>query len=368
MKTGHIHNIIMYMLALLPFAFSMASCDVHEFPEVPEKVQFYLKLKCDITAANITEWNHLYDGDDVYEQGLGETYDNTHEHGRIRYIVRAYPVSSKQRTSQEYSQEFVFEKELADGYDYTAAFDLAPGDYNIMVWADIVRHSGDTPFYNADNFAEITLQGEHQGNNDYRDAFRGTARVSLVADIMEREPTTVEIDLQRPLAKYEFVTTDLTEFISKEQTRAEERNRAQGETKSVDNAAPYTRVNIEDYKVVFYYVGFMPDTYSMFTDKPVDASTGVLFESKLKALDAEKASLGFDYVFVNGTESAVIVQIGIYDSEGTQLAMTNPIEVPLHRNHHTIVSGSFLLQEVSGGIVINPEFDGNHNVIVPNGQ
>ncbi len=353
------------MLVLLPFAFGVASCDVHEFPEIPEKVQFYLKLKCDIAATNITEWNHLYDGDDVYEQGLGETYDNTHEHGRIRYIVRAYPVSSKQRTSQDYSQEFVFEKELADGYDHTAAFDLAPGDYNIMVWADLVRHSGDTPFYNADNFSEITLQGEHQGNNDYRDAFRGTARVSLIADIMEREPTTVEIDLQRPLAKYEFVTTDLTEFISKEQTRAEERSRAQGETKSADNAVPDTRVNIEDYRVVFYYVGFMPNAYSMFTDKPVDSATGVLFESRLNSLSETEASVGFDYVFVNGTESAVTVQIGIYDNEGTQLSLTEPIQVPLKRSHHTIMRGMFLMSEASGGVSINPEFDGEYNLVFP---
>ncbi len=353
------------MLALLPFALGVASCDVHEFPDIPERVPFNLKLNCDITATNIIEWNHLYDGDNVFEQGLGDTYDNTHDHGRIRYIVRAYPVSSKQRTLQDYSQEFVFEKELADGYDHTAAFDLAPGDYNIMVWADIVRHSGDTPFYNADNFAEITLQGEHQGNNDYRDAFRGTARVSLVADIIEREPTTVEIYLQRPLAKYEFVTTDLTEFINKEQTRAEERSRAQGETKSADNAAPDTRVNVEDYKVVFYYVGFMPNAYSMFTDKPVDSATGVLFESRLNSLSETEASVGFDYVFVNGTESAVTVQIGIYDNEGTQLSLTEPIQVPLKRSHHTIMRGMFLMSEASGGVSINPEFDGEYNLVFP---
>ncbi len=353
------------MLVFLPFAFGMASCDVHEFPEIPEKVPFYLKLNCDITATNITEWNHLYDGDNVFEQGLGNTYDNTHKYGHIRYIVRAYPVSSKQRTSQDYSQEFVFEKELSDGYDHTAAFDLAPGDYNIMVWADLVRHSSDTPFYNADNFSEITLQGEHQGNTDYRDAFRGTAKVTLTADIMEREPTTVEIDLQRPLAKYEFVTTDLTEFINKEQTRAEERSRTQGETKSANNAAPETRVNIEDYRVVFYYVGFMPNAYSMFTDKPVDSATGVLFESTLNSISETEASVGFDYVFVNGTESAVTVQIGIYDNEGTQLSLTEPIKVPLRRSHHTIMRGMFLMSEASGGVSIDPEFDGDYNLVFP---
>ncbi len=340
---------------------ALSGCDVHEFPDIPERVPFNLQLNCDITATNIIEWHHLYDGDDVYEQGFGETYDNAHEHGRIRYIVRAYPVSDKQRTSQEYSQEFIFEKNIADGYDHSATFDLAPGDYDIMVWADLMRYDGDVPFYNPDNFAEITLHGEHQGNNDHRDAFRGTTRISLVSDIIEREPTTVEVDLQRPLAKYEFVTADLTDFIIKEQTRAEAKSKAQ--TGNGEDVA--TRVSIEDYKVVFYYVGFMPNAYSLFTDKPVDSATGVLFESKLNSLSETEASVGFDYVFVNGTESAVTVQIGVYDNEGTQLSLTEPIEVPLKRSHHTIMRGMFLMSETSGGVSINPEFDGEYNLIFP---
>ncbi len=349
------------MLVLLCSSYSMTSCDVHEFPDITEKVSFNLKLNCDITATNITEWNHLYDGADVFEQGLGETYDNTHEHGRIRYVVRAYPISDKQRTSQDYSQEFIFEKDIADGYDHSATFDLAPGDYEIMVWADMVRHTGDTPFYNADNFKEITLQGEHQGNNDYRDAFRGTTRISLIADMTEREPITVEINLQRPLAKYEFITTDLTQFINKEQTRADAKSKAQS-----DNGEEVTtKVNIEDYKVVFYYVGFMPNTYSMFTDKPVDSATGVLFESKLSRRNKSEASVGFDYVFVNGKESAVTVQIGIYDNEGEQLSLTEPIEVPLKRSHHTLMRGEFLMSEAESGFGINPDYDGDYTIIIP---
>ena len=82
----------------------------------------------------------------------------------------------------------------------------------------------------------------------------------------------------------------------------------------------------------------MPHAYSMHTDKPVDSSTGVMFESTLKKLSESEASMGFDYVFVNGKKSAVTVQIGIYDNEGTQ---------------------------ASGGVTINPDFDGDHNLIFP---
>ena len=124
-------------------------------------------------------------------------------------------------------------------------------------------------------------------------------------------------------------------------------------------------MSCEDYRVVFYYVGFMPDTYSMFTDKPVDSVTGVTFQSVLRRMDDAQATLGFDYVFVNGKESAVTVRIGIYDDEGTQLSLTEPIEIPLKRNHHTVLRGKFLMSEASGGVTINPNFDGDHNLIFP---
>ena len=124
-------------------------------------------------------------------------------------------------------------------------------------------------------------------------------------------------------------------------------------------------MNHEDYRIVFHYVGFMPNTYSIFTDKPVDSSTGVMFSSALKVLNNREASLGFDYVFVNGKESAVTIRIGIYDKEGTQLSLTQPIEVPLKRNHHTILRGKFLMSEASGGVIINPDFDGDYNLVFP---
>ena len=79
-------------------------------------------------------------------------------------------------------------------------------------------------------------------------------------------------------------------------------------------------------------------------------------------MNENEASLGFDYVFVNGKKSAVTVQIGLYDKEDRQLALSAPINVPLQRNHHTVIKGSFLMEETSGGITINPDFDGNHNI------
>jgi hypothetical protein len=127
---------------------------------------------------------------------------------------------------------------------------------------------------------------------------------------------------------------------------------------------PPTRVNTDDYKVVFYYAGYMPNAYNMNSDRPVDSTMGVLFDSKLDILSEKEASMGFDYVFVGNEKTAVTMQIGFYDKEGRQVAMTSPLNIPLLRSHHTILKGSFLTQKASGGIIIDSEFDGNHNITI----
>jgi hypothetical protein len=45
--------------------------------------------------------------------------------------------------------------------------------------------------------------------------------------------------------------------------------------------------------------------------------------------------------------------------------MTQPIEVPIRRSWHTILRGRFLMSEASGGVVIDPTFDGDFNLVFP---
>ena len=337
----------------------LTACDVHEWPETPEYVKFHLRLNYE---TDMTEWHHTYDGVSVREQGLGETYDNHQKYGQIRYIVRADPMEG-QRATQDYRHEFVFTKNISEGYNHEVTLDLLPGNYQIMVWSDLVENKGLNPFYQASNFAEIRLQGDHEANNDHRDAFRGTNKISLIADIMEYVPDTLDITMQRPFAKYEFITNDVLEFIEKEATRVASKANG-GNTTSNDDVSSRV-INIEDYKVVFYYVGFMPNAYSINTDKPVDSSTGVFYESTLKKLTESEATMGFDYVFVNGKEANITLKIGVEDNEGTQLSLSEAIVVPLKRSHHTLLTGMFLMSEASGGVTINPEYEGDHNLIFP---
>ena len=342
-----------YLMICLPLLL-LSACDVYEWPETSENVKLHIRLNYE---TSMTRWEHNYDGVTLKEKGLGNTDDNQLKYGKIRYIIRAYPTTEGQRAAQNYTREFVFTKDIAQGYDHEVTIDLPPGSYTIMVWSDLIPHSGATYFYDASNFAEIKLQGDYKGNTDHRDAFRGTNSITLVADIEEHLPDTLDIAMQRPLAKFELITTDLQKFIAKE---IEMHNQAT-DTRGDENQE---KIDLKNYKVVLKYSSFMPDTYNMMIDKPIDSSMGVVFQSSMNVLNDNEASLGFDYVFVNGKEAGISVQIGLYDSENRQLAFSEPINVPLHRSHHTVVRGSFLMQQASGGITINSDFDGNHNILI----
>lgn len=354
---GKLRSLVIICLSLLLFS----ACDVHEWPDNPESVKYNLRINCH--GAQMTEWEHVYDSTTVIDMGYGEIYNNNNESGKIRYIIRTYPVTKRKLEMQDYVQEFVFVNDIDEDYDFDVMLDLLPGNYNLMVWSDIVEYNGDEPFYDATDFSNIYLKGEHAGSNDYRDAFRGVSEIFVVDDVMEQLHNSVDIIMQRPLAKFEFISNDLEEFMEREAMRIANQGKS-SEEDSEDDVSIET-VNIEEYKVVFYYVGFMPNAFSMYTDKPVDASTGVMFESTLKKLSNSEASLGFDYVFVNGQESKTTVQVVIYDNEGTQVSLTEPIDVPLKRSHHTILTGKFLMTNSSGGININPDFDGDHNLFIP---
>ncbi len=326
---------ILYLICMPLLLFS--ACDVHEWPETPEFVKMHLRLNYE---TDMTEWEHLYDGASVIEQGLGDIYDNHQDYGKIRYIVRTYPVSEKQRTMQDYVQEFIFTKDIAEGYDHEVTLDVLPGNYNVMVWSDLVKTSGDTHFHNADNFAEIMLQGDHKGNTDYRDAFCGKSSIPLYANNGSQMNETINISMKRPLAKFEIIANDLLEFI---------------EMKGSD-------LNL--YKAKIQYIGFMPNTYSLFADRPVASITGEMFESSLKKLTDTEVTMGFDYVFVSDNGTTVTVRIGIYDNKDQLISLSNPITIPVKPDHHTLLKGKFLMLNSSNGVDIDPNWGGDYNIIL----
>lgn len=340
---------ITILLLTLSLLFSLSGCDVHEWPE---KGGVPIKLRLNYET-NLPLWEPP--SDRAVGPGRGDLVQ-----GKIRYIVRVYPkITVNNGNLPAHIDEFVFYKELGAGYNYETVLNLEPGDYTFVVWSDMLEADSNTPFYNANNFGEIVFFDKHRGNTDYRDAFRGRIDFSLTKDVVVNGGHTLDIAMQRPLAKFEIITTDLVEFLKKDIKRLTEK----AGDDNIGVRSLESNLNIEDYKIGFHYIGFMPDAYSIFTDKPVDSSTGVVFMSKPKKLSETDVTLGFDYVFVNGGESFVTVQLAVYDTNDELLSNTTAIKVPLKRSWHTIIRGNFLTTEASGGIDVDPEYEGDYNVV-----
>ena len=365
----------------------ITSCAVHEWPE-PSPADVIVNLDFDTQLPQYKVLN---------EEGTRASHD-----GRdydIRYTIAAYRLLQDGSYAEEPFLLKVFSKDEIEELNATFRFSIDEGSYRFYVWTDFVLAGTQSDyFYNTTNFRRISLQGAHEGNNDFRDAFSGSADLKVIRLGSKETPSTVTVQMRRPLAKFEFITTDLQEFITKtieamirkeeaeaaakagetkseggdnpeDITPAESDTKTDGDTKSDDDTksdgdTKTPVVDLEKYKVVFFYSGYMPNAYNMMEGKPCDSATGVKFSSTISAIDNHDARLGFDYVFVNGKESSVMVTVALYDEEGIQLSMSNQIEVPIKRSMLTTVRGSFLMQNTGGGVAIDPGFDGEYNIVL----
>lgn len=329
----------------------MASCDVHEFPSVPTHTDAVLHLHFSTDMPQT---------DYVVSRGSETRIDFSpvRNEGVMRCIVRLYPkTTEKSANTTTLYKEYVTTRDVADGYDFDMTIDAPVGDYTVMAWADLADETYNTTlFYDAGDFGGITLSGNYQGSTDYRDAFRGTTTVNITATEDEQPAVEATLDMERPLAKFEFVANDLRAFMEQQSMVAE--SKAKQKAKDATSRS----VSLDDFQLVFSYNGYMPCTYSMVTDKPVDAKTGVTFRGKISQLSDDEASLGFDYVFVNHQATEVTVQLGIYDYDGNLISVSDPVNVPLQRSKHTIVRGAFLTQKSTGGVSINTTYDGDYNI------
>lgn len=359
----------------------ITSCAVHEWPE-PSPADVIVNLDFDTQLPQYKVLN---------EEGTRASHD-----GRdydIRYTIAAYRLLQDGSYAEEPFLLKVFSKDEIEELNATFRFSIDEGSYRFYVWTDFVLAGTQSDyFYNTTNFRRISLQGTHEGNNDFRDAFSGSADLKVIRRGSKETPSTVTVQMRRPLAKFEFITTDLQEFITKtieamirkkeaeaaakagetksdggdnpeDITPIESDTKTDGDTKTGDTKTPV--VDLEKYTVVFFYSGYMPNAYNMMEGKPCDSATGVKFSSSISAIDNHDARLGFDYVFVNGEESSVMVTVALYDEEGTQLSISRQIEVPIKRSMLTTVRGSFLMQNTGGGVAIDPGFEDEFNIYIP---
>ena len=319
----------------------VTACDVHEFPEPPvPPVKLDLNLKFIFGLGMLIDFKTVY----VETRAAAPDYE-------ARYQLRIHPSDGKGSFRMDSCQAYVFSQTELDSLNHRVSLDLLPGQYRFRAWVDFVEQGTECDyFYDTTDFDAITLRDPYVGNSDYRDAFRGVVDGEVLPAEVSQEQE-LHIVMERPMAKYRFIATDLKEF-------AEMRLKESGG----DLTSTIPPIDLSQYKVVVTYDGFFPAVFNMATDRPVDARTGVAFSGPLTQLNEEEVEMAFDYVFVNEGEGGVNVSLAIYDEAEKLVAAVPSMVVPLKRGQLTTVRGKFLTARSEGAVAIDPSFDGEFNI------
>ena len=258
---------------------------------------------------------------------------------KVRYIVEVY-------ADDRFDQSLQFRRQLiceeGDAGEVALECELHARNYRVVAWRDFVlaaEVSGNTAadcFYTTSDFAAVKLKGDYTGGTDYKDVFCGQATLDLTPyrcrlAVRHRE----EIQLERPLAKIELITTDVIKYLNKLE-----------QMKSVRPAG------IEDFTVQLVYTGYFPTGFNVVSNRPNEAVTGIQFTSVPIVVSNNEACLAFDYVLVNGTESSVTLEMVICNEKGQEVNRVGGVEVPVRRNRITTVRDAFLTREFAPGIGI----------------
>ncbi len=368
-----------FLISLVACTF-LISCDatIHEYPdELQIKQDFVLTLDFDLNVLPYT----------TIEQDLTRTTSQAlraQQQHKVRYIVNVYKANDEGTFSRKAVEQMtLYASSLAEKLP-PIRLQLLPGKYRFITWADyVLSSSSKATYYDTSQFEEIKMlhdeEGQYQGNTLWRDAFIGQAD----AEVEPLENGSLTIEMERPLAKYRFITTDLEEFIQqaieREQAKAEEKalqdaiaasklsataaDSAQQHTEpKVDTKGEARSVDLNKFQVRMVYPMFVPCSFNAFTNKPADSWTAQQYEGKITQLSETEAELGFDFVFVNGAEAKITVGLALYDSDGELISSIDPITLPIKRSRLTTVRGKFLTSHTSSSVGINPSFDGEYNI------
>lgn len=351
-----------YILVCVMSLFAFVGCDIHEFPDPQSDalVPFNLHLTFDTEMSFHTEVPYTRNGD-------GDTKAPSSRHD-FRYVINAYRTDGVVRESRVVDTTFIFTKSDLSNLNFVAPLKLREGSYTFRVWCDYVDvGSTSDKYYDTRDFSKIILtsRDNHAGSNDYRDAFRGTSSATIInpAFYTGARASSIEneayVEMKRPMGKYQFISTDVEAFLTRVMRMLQDRGVLNNNPNELTFEQMLQSVDLEEFEVIMHYNYFMPREFNMFTDKPGDSWEKVSYKSSMKRVNNTEMLLGHDFVFVNGTETTLSIFVEVKNAYGEQMSLSKPVDVPIVRNKLTTVRGEFLTSKATGGVGINPGYDGD---------
>lgn len=273
---------------------------------------------------------------------------------RHRFVVEAY----HERTLA--ARQVIYE-DIVDGRSemtLPVSMKLHARNYEIAVWSDYVQVPNpdkeitgtEEYFWNTTTNHLLTVLGSesYRANHEYKDAFCGTAEIDLgeYRDEWGAQIAT-DIALTRPVARYELVANDVTQFL-----------------KRVENGS----VKGESVTVRVKYNTFLNMGYNVLERLPRHGLMYQQYEKTIRVKDLkaeENLSLVFDYVLADGDETTFIpMTVEIVDATKKVVAATT-FSIGVRAGTHTTTTHGFLTADPDGGVHFNPDYDDEVDIDVP---
>ena len=287
--------------------------------------------------------------------------DETVETHDIRWFIEIF---KDKIDGQPVAQKVIScDPDTEGNHSIQTSFSLNAAKYFVVAWMDYVDNgSTDDKYYLVDNLASIRIPeiDNYVGDEEHKDCYVANEIMDLTA-YRDRwgEEVVQSITLQRPMAKIEFITTDMDKLIDELVEQQQKSNR------SLSDKLISKTPDLSSIQVKVEYAGYFPSGFNVYTNKPNDAVTGMAFQCYMTPLSDKEARLGSDYIFVNGDESAVTVHLSISDDQGNSINRIENINVPIVRGKLTSIRDEFLTNDYAPGIGIDTDFEGDINIVIP---
>lgn len=345
-------KLITYILAYLLLPALAASC-LYEHPAMtddgelgvdPTEVTLKAHIKLNLKMPASTEGNPALERP---EAGEKPAY-------RHRFVIDAY-------RNRIFAARQVIYEEIVDGRSeltIPVSLKLHAHNYEIAVWTDYVQVPDEEKeitgteeyFYNTTSNYLLTVLGgnPYRGNHEYKDAFCGKTEIDLgeYEDEWEAQ-VTVNMDLKRPVARYELVANDVAKFLKRIETGT-----VKGET----------------FTARLKYNTYLNTGYNVLERLPRHGLMYMQYQKTIRTRDLkdkENFPLAFDYVFAaDDAQTRIPVTLEIIDSEKKTIAATT-FNVIARAGVNYTITHNFLTTSPDDGIHFDPSYDDEIDIDIP---
>lgn len=325
---------------LIASAYMLASCDqtIHTYPDTA-KLQLTVLL-----SADLADPDHYYTvecdathGPVVTRNGTRTIFDTRFvEEVNLRFIVELYRLDDGNPVFIERQIHFA---DVGDPTPQaTAVFtDVESCEYRILCWTDYVQADvREAWYYTTDDLRNIRYSSVEVIDNNDKDVYSAMQEVDLYPYAYSSGFYNVDVPvyLARPLGRYVVIAEDLEDFVLE-------------------------GGDINDITTRVTYRNYVSNGYNVETQKPNDFVFTRTYTSKATISDEGEMLMAYDYTFVNGKQSNVLIDMLFMNANGEKISEWRDITVPMIRNHETLVIGRFLTSSYgTGGIGIDDNFEG----------